>query len=87
MPNNSPDGHNDLAITIRALYNNHIYAKNFTEPFEQGGMRGHVDLPRLAKGQVGGSFWAAYVPCPANGSDFSDENYAECECDISSIRL
>lgn len=40
-------------------------------------MTGHVDAPRLADGQVGGTFWSVFVPCPANGADFSSENYAE----------
>ncbi|GKT85048.1 membrane dipeptidase [Colletotrichum tofieldiae] len=71
------DGHNDLPILVRAYFKNHIYGKNFTEPFENGGLVGHVDLPRLRKGQNGGAFWSVYTPCPANGSDFSDENYAE----------
>lgn len=53
-----------------------MYAKNFTEPFEKGGMLGHVDIPRLREGQNGGAFWSVFVPCPENGSDFSDENYA-----------
>ncbi|KAI1131969.1 dipeptidase [Nemania abortiva] len=70
------DGHNDLAILIRALYNNHIYDEKFTEPFTKGGMPAHVDLPRLKEGQSGGAFWSVFTPCPANGSDFSDENYA-----------
>lgn len=39
-------------------------------------MRFHVDLPRLEEGKLGGAFWAAYVGCPANGTDFSDANYA-----------
>jgi membrane dipeptidase len=39
----------------------------------------HVDLPRLEKGMNGGAFWSAFVPCPSNGSDFSDQNYAQCE--------
>ncbi|KAI1754403.1 dipeptidase [Xylaria castorea] len=69
------DGHNDLAIMIRAMYNNHIYNKNFTEPFTKGGMAYHVDLPRLRKGQNGGAFWSVFTPCPANGSDYSTENY------------
>ncbi|KAG0645298.1 dipeptidase [Hyphodiscus hymeniophilus] len=69
------DGHNDLAIMIRLLYGNHIYDDKFKEPFEKGGLSGHVDLPRLKKGKNGGAFWAAYVPCPKNGTDFSDENY------------
>lgn len=39
-------------------------------------MRGHVDLPRLKKGRVGGAFWSAYVGCPSNVSDLADANYA-----------
>ena len=39
-------------------------------------MLGHVDIPRLKAGKVGGAFWSAFVGCPANGSDFSDANYA-----------
>ncbi|KAI0873636.1 dipeptidase [Hypoxylon argillaceum] len=70
------DGHNDLAILIRALYNNHIYDKKFTEPFTKGGMPSHVDLPRLREGQNGGAFWSVFTPCPPNGSDYSEENYA-----------
>lgn len=62
---------------IRYLYKNHLYDRNFTEPFEKGGLRFHVDLPRLKKGKIGGVFWSAYVGCPKNGTDFSDENYAE----------
>ncbi|KAL9943204.1 hypothetical protein ACHAPW_007409 [Verticillium nonalfalfae] len=48
------DGHNDLPILVRFLYNNHIDGKNFTEPFENGGMYGQVDLPRLKEGLNGG---------------------------------
>ncbi|KAI9683845.1 MAG: hypothetical protein M1829_004179 [Trizodia sp. TS-e1964] len=70
------DGHNDLAILIRIAYNNHIQQHNFTEPFENGRFPFHVDLPRLKKGRVGGTFWSAFVMCPANGTDFSNENYA-----------
>ncbi|KAI9814739.1 MAG: hypothetical protein M1827_003005 [Pycnora praestabilis] len=70
------DGHNDLAITIRFTYDNHIYDSNFTEPFEKGGFVSHVDLPRLTQGKVGGSFWSAFWLCPKNGTDFSDEAYA-----------
>ncbi|KAI1404608.1 putative dipeptidase [Hypoxylon fuscum] len=70
------DGHNDFAIFIRAMYNNHIYNENFTKPFEQGGLAMHVDLPRLREGQNGGAFWSVFTPCPENGTDYSDENYA-----------
>ncbi|KAI0503310.1 dipeptidase [Xylaria bambusicola] len=70
------DGHNDLAIMIRVRYNNHIYQPNFTEPFTTGGMISHTDLPRLKEGRNGGAFWSVFTPCPANGTDYSDENYA-----------
>ena len=70
------DGHNDLLILIRAIWGNHIYNENFTKPFEEGDMIGQFDLPRADAGQLGGTFWSAWVPCPADGFDFSDENYA-----------
>ncbi|TKA79792.1 hypothetical protein B0A55_03308 [Friedmanniomyces simplex] len=69
------DGHNDLLILLRALYGNRIYDKNFTKPFEDGGMVGHFDLPRADAGKLGGSFWSAWVPCPV-GNGFSNEIYA-----------
>ncbi|KAF4985106.1 hypothetical protein FDECE_16817 [Fusarium decemcellulare] len=70
------DGHVDFPLVLRILYGNHIYDENFTHPFEQGELPGHVDLHRLRQGQSGGAFWSLYAPCPQNGSDFSDENYA-----------
>lgn len=70
------DGHNDLLILLRGAYHGHIYEDNFTVPFEQGGLAGHFDIPRAKAGQLGGSFWSAFVPCPADGLDFSDSNYA-----------
>lgn len=70
------DGHNDLLILIRAVYGNRVYDKNFTNPFEHGDFFGQFDLPRADTGQIGGTFWSAWVPCPADGYDFSNENYA-----------
>ncbi|KAH8882780.1 Metallo-dependent hydrolase [Thozetella sp. PMI_491] len=55
------DGHNDLPIVVRALYNNHIYEHGFSKGFEQGGLSGHIDLPRLRAGQNGGAFWSVYT--------------------------
>ncbi|KAL9029343.1 MAG: hypothetical protein Q9196_002406 [Gyalolechia fulgens] len=71
------DGHNDLAILIRYLYDNQIYDPAFTKPFEEGGLERHVDLPRLKAGKVGATFWSAFVLCPTNGTDFSDEAYVQ----------
>ncbi|ETN38312.1 uncharacterized protein HMPREF1541_06346 [Cyphellophora europaea CBS 101466] len=72
------DGHNDLAIFIRAAYKNKIHTKIFKKKFEKGGMELNVDLPRLRKGLVGGGFWSAFVVCPEDAStDFSDQEYAE----------
>lgn len=76
---NDIDGHDDLAILIRFLYTNTIYDPVFTDKFEKGGLELSVDLPRLKKGKVGGTFWSAFVPCPANGTDFSNEAYAQCK--------
>ncbi|KAL9095638.1 MAG: hypothetical protein Q9165_002070 [Trypethelium subeluteriae] len=68
-------GHNDLLILLRYLKGNHIYSKDFKTKFEQGGLDGHVDLPRIDKGKLGGAFWSAYVPCPSDAWNFSDETY------------
>lgn len=70
------DGHNDLAISIRGRFGNHIYSKNFTKPFEQGGFSGNVDLPRMDEGEYAGAFMSAFWLCPADPYDFSDAAYA-----------
>lgn len=69
------DSHVDLPILIRALYNNDIDSEKFEKQFEEGGMPGHVDLPRLDKGKYGGAFWAGYYECPADPLNFTDEVY------------
>ncbi|KAJ5194535.1 uncharacterized protein N7498_007973 [Penicillium cinerascens] len=70
------DGHDDFPIFIRQFYHNHIHESNFTKSFADGTLGGHVDLLRLKRGHVGGTFWSVFVPCPADWTDFSDENYA-----------
>ncbi|KAL9120080.1 MAG: hypothetical protein Q9187_003366 [Circinaria calcarea] len=72
-----PHGHNDLGIVVRYIYGNKIYDQEFTTLFEKGGLKLHVDIPRLKAGMSGGAFWSAFVGCPKNGTDFSDANYAE----------
>ncbi|KAH8697851.1 putative dipeptidase [Talaromyces proteolyticus] len=71
------DGHNDLPILIRAKYGNKIYSSDFIERFTFGNLTGHVDAPRLTSGQVGGTFWSVFVPCPKDWSNFADEAYAK----------
>lgn len=70
------DGHNDFAIAIRVLFNNHINSDAFRNGFERDGLPQHVDLPRLRAGKNGGAFWSVFTPCPKNGTDLSDANYA-----------
>jgi len=70
------DGHNDLMILIRFVNKNKIHSESFKNSFEKGGHPGHVDIPRIKSGLMGGAFWSAFMPCPANGSDFSNESYA-----------
>jgi membrane dipeptidase len=70
------DGHNDFLILTRAYWDNHIYDNNFTTLMENGGFPGQFDIPRAEAGHLGGTFWSAWVPCPADGFDFSDAAYA-----------
>ncbi|EGS21082.1 membrane dipeptidase-like protein [Thermochaetoides thermophila DSM 1495] len=63
-------------LIVRGSYNNHIHDESFNKGFVDGGLAGHVDIPRLRTGMNGGAFWSVFWPCPANGTDFSDENYA-----------
>jgi len=46
----------DLPALIRTYYANNVSAFNLNEP-----MPGHVDIPRLRKGRVGGFFWYVCV--------------------------
>jgi membrane dipeptidase len=70
------DGHIDLPIALRFSVGNRIDNAEFTKSFAEGGLMGHVDLHRLRKGLSGGAFWSVFAPCPEDGSDFSDGNYA-----------
>lgn len=63
-------------MAIRFLYNNHIDNDEFAETFKNGDLLGHVDINRLREGISGGAFWSVFAPCPEDGEDFSDENYA-----------
>lgn len=64
-------------ILIRGLYQNHLSSDNLTDLFENGGLEGHVDIPRIKQGRMGGAFWSAFMPCPHEENDYTDGNYAE----------
>ena len=70
------DGHDDLLMVIRDFYAGKVNNDSFQRTWEHGDLVGHLDVPRLTSGQMGGAFWSAWVPCPANNTDFSVENYA-----------
>ncbi|OAQ96309.1 hypothetical protein LLEC1_00133 [Akanthomyces lecanii] len=70
------DGHVDFPVLLRGRYGNHVEAAAFREAFENGTLTGQIDLHRLRQGASGGAFWSVYAPCPKDGGDFSDENYA-----------
>ena len=55
------DMHIDLPVLARVKYRDNLTSF----PYDSN-VYGHVDLPRLRKGHVGGFFSIAYVPCPAD---------------------
>ncbi|KAH8984508.1 membrane dipeptidase-domain-containing protein [Lactarius akahatsu] len=64
------DGHIDLPWLVRFAYGNNATAVDLSKP-----ILGHVDIPRLRMGRVGGFFWSVYTPCPSDidenpGKDF-----------------
>lgn len=75
LPANDIDGHNDFLSVVRDFYKDDITSTKFKQDFENGPMFGHVDLPRLKQGKSAGAFWSLWRGCPANVSDFSDDNY------------
>ncbi|KAK7057455.1 dipeptidase [Favolaschia claudopus] len=63
------DGHIDLPVLLRALFANNVSAVELSEE----SFPGHVSIPRLRAGKVGGFFWSVYTSCadPAiEGEDF-----------------
>ncbi|KAG7449584.1 uncharacterized protein BT62DRAFT_593859 [Guyanagaster necrorhizus] len=62
------DGHIDLPWLVRMEYANNISAVDL-----ESTMPGHVDIPRLRQGKVGGFFWSVFVDCAdpeAEGPEF-----------------
>jgi len=67
------DGHIDLPILVRERFANNASAFDLRKE-----MPGHVDIPRLRKGQVGGFFWSTFVQCPNDdlaGEDFLNSTW------------
>ncbi|OCH84240.1 hypothetical protein OBBRIDRAFT_799256 [Obba rivulosa] len=62
------DGHIDLPILVRSRYHNNVSAVDLNSQ-----MPGHVDIPRLREGKVGGFFWSTYVGCPEES--YEDDHY------------
>ncbi|KAI0047473.1 hypothetical protein FA95DRAFT_1222815 [Auriscalpium vulgare] len=58
------DGHIDLPELIRTVYANNASAVELDKP-----TRGHVDIPRIRKGKLGGFFWSVYVDCPSDAGE------------------
>ncbi|KXN90124.1 hypothetical protein AN958_04614 [Leucoagaricus sp. SymC.cos] len=57
-----------LPVLVRGRFANNVSAIDLESP-----TFGHVDIPRLRKGRVGGFFWSAYVECAEpedEGKDF-----------------
>ncbi|OBZ67251.1 putative dipeptidase C3A11.10c [Grifola frondosa] len=60
----------NLPILARSIYSNNVSAIDLNQP-----MPGHVDIPRLREGKVGGFFWSTYVACPAGAGLDEGEDY------------
>lgn len=70
------DGHNDLLISLRTDYHNHL-TDNVLKQFSNGTLHNkQTDMPRIQEGGYGGAFWSAFWLCQKDIWDFSDEAYA-----------
>ncbi|XP_011314495.1 dipeptidase 1 isoform X2 [Fopius arisanus] len=70
------DGHNDLAWNLYLRHGNNLSAFHFDQDLRDDPIMGtavcdacRTDLPRLAKGKIGGQFWSAYVGCDSQYKD------------------
>jgi len=65
------DGHNDLPWAIRE---DSVSPRDVEAYDLRKATRGHTDLARLARGQVGAQFWSVYVP-----GEYRDSGYARTQ--------
>ncbi|KAH8885858.1 membrane dipeptidase [Thozetella sp. PMI_491] len=59
------DTHVDLPQIIRSLGRRPLEVI----PQLSGHLPGHVDIPRMRKGRLGGAFWTVWAPCHAQGGE------------------
>lgn len=52
------DLHVDLPIVLRVRYGNHLEGFDLGKEKSDGGVSGHVSVPLLKRGKVGGMFWS-----------------------------
>ncbi|KAI0296526.1 membrane dipeptidase-domain-containing protein [Multifurca ochricompacta] len=72
------DGHIDLPWLVRTAYRNNASAIELDKP-----TYGHVDIPRLRAGHVGGFFWSVYTPCPDSAGEDPGKDFLKA---TSSVR-
>ncbi|KAI0348198.1 hypothetical protein BDW22DRAFT_1480045 [Trametopsis cervina] len=68
------DSHIDLPVLLRGRFRNNPSLFDLNKPFP-----GHVDIPRLRKGGVGGFFWSAYTSCSSpshTGAEFLNSTWS-----------
>ncbi len=61
------DGHNDLPWEIRDGHHGAVEAVDLTADTSRIGPPLQTDLPRMAKGHVGGQFWSVWIPATITG--------------------
>lgn len=61
------DGHNDLPWEIRDGHHAAVEAVDLTADTSRIAPPLQTDLPRLAKGHVGGQFWSVWIPATTTG--------------------
>lgn len=61
------DTHIDLPELARWRYKNKISGDDFD--FDKEGFFGHLDIPRIRQGHMGGAFWSVFTSCPSDWND------------------
>ncbi|KAK1927955.1 membrane dipeptidase-domain-containing protein [Papiliotrema laurentii] len=59
------DGHIDVPILVREMYANNLASFDLHKE-----TRGHLDIPRIKQGHLGGFFWSIFTDCRETDGDF-----------------